>query len=128
MHIRSSHQVINKMKRAQIHVPFIILSAAAIILTILLFGTHFYTQMLTVGCQAEIASFKADLESTMNTQALTTGNEVHESIRVPCGIEKVVIFDEEKGTLFAGFEDEPEILYNKLEEIFSDADSDPLLF
>lgn len=98
------------MKRAQASIPLLIIIAAALVIFILIFGSVVLNKVMLFGCKAELEEFKLDIEQLALGSSASTGTLISRSLRVPCEVEKIVFFDDNKYIPFAGFSDYPLIM------------------
>ncbi|MCB9362854.1 hypothetical protein H6504_05445 [Candidatus Woesearchaeota archaeon] len=97
------------MQRGQVSIPFIILISVITVLVLFMFGGKIYHMFSTLGCQVDEGNFAVALEKLSLSQSTSEGSVDIESIRVPCGIEKIFFFDRSGNVLFDGFGDLPDM-------------------
>ncbi|MFO7711366.1 MAG: hypothetical protein R6V53_06370 [Candidatus Woesearchaeota archaeon] len=96
--------------KAQINQVFVILIGVIVIGGIILFATSTVTDIATKQCQIDAQRFKSDFERVKNQMTASRGKAVIEEFRIPCEVDQIIFFDNNKEVLFAGFEGLPVVM------------------
>ncbi|MFP4424540.1 MAG: hypothetical protein ACLFP2_04910 [Candidatus Woesearchaeota archaeon] len=96
--------------KGQVNQVFIILIGVIFIGAIVLFATSTVTDITKQNCQIDAERFKSDFNMIKTQMASSRGEAQVKQFQIPCNVDRILFFDNNKEVLFAGFEGLPIVM------------------
>ena len=98
-----------RMTRAQTNQMFIYAIAIILAGALIFFGVSAISKVRQTSCDTGLTTFKDTIDSLALEAGAKRASGVGETIRTPCGVDKVLFFDRSKDVVFDGFDEFPAI-------------------